>query len=58
MKLEKYIKTVLENIKDPLVFEVEFDIGVEPDMTVNSESPNRVKFTVTRPRFPKMITQM
>ena len=45
MKISEYIKTILEAVEKG---EVTFDIGTDDGNNVNSESPNRIKFTVIK----------
>ena len=47
MKLKEFIRKTLEYFDGcPEKVEIEFDIGVEKDMSVNENSPNRIKFKV------------
>ena len=47
MKLSDFIKTTLKSLpKD--IESVSFDLGLNPDMEVNNDSPNRVKFSLKR----------
>lgn len=48
MKLEDFMKWVLAIMKASDVKRIEFDLGLEPDMTVHPESKNRVRFVVGR----------
>ena len=45
MKLSEYIKQRIEASEEDLIH---FDVGIYPDMTVDDESPNRVRFTVKK----------
>ena len=48
MKLKDFVKLALEIIDDPKIPEVEFDLGVESNMTVNPNALNRIRFKVSR----------
>lgn len=50
MKLSDYIEKYLAELEkiDFKLMDVEFNLGVDPDMTVNPKSSNRIKFTVAR----------
>lgn len=43
MKLKEFIKAVVD---DEVLVECEFDIGIEPDLTINPRSLNRIKFKI------------
>ena len=46
MDLKDYIIDALRDIPDNFKGTLDFDIGVEPNMKVNDNSENRVKFSV------------
>ena len=47
MKLKEYLKAVVKELNNiDRSLEVGFDLGLEPDMEVNQESKNRIKFTI------------
>lgn len=48
MKLKDYIQAVLELIPEDIDCGITFDVGVDTDMEINQDSPNRVKFTCKR----------
>jgi len=47
MKLKTFIKKTLEAF-EPLNVNIEYDIGVEPNMNVQSWSQNRIRFIVNK----------
>ena len=47
IKLKEFIREVCKSWEGNPV-EIDFDIGVEPDMTVNPDSPNRVRFSLVK----------
>jgi len=48
VKLKDYIKEVLASIPRGEYGHVEFDVGVEPDMEVNQNSKNKIKFHLSK----------
>lgn len=47
MQLKEFIKAVIDEFeRNKVLVECEFDIGVEPDMEVNSKSLNRLRFKI------------
>lgn len=49
MKLKEYIKTILTHFEDFEDYEVvNFDIGVDTELNIDSTSGNRVKFRVVK----------
>lgn len=46
MKLSKYIKKTLKEMDGTISFSINFDVGIDTDMTVNNKSKNRVSFMV------------
>ena len=48
MKLSEYVKSIREAFEGTDIFEISFDLGVEPNMEINEKSKNRVKFTINK----------
>ena len=54
VKIKDYVTEFCKSFAGEPGCIIEFDIGLEPDMTVNDKSLNRVKFKITTWR-PKEI---
>ena len=46
MKLKDFMKYVLEEFNNSLEVGITFDLGIDNDMEINSESKNRIKFSI------------
>jgi len=52
MKLKDFMLSIEKALEDFINLKIDFDLGIDTNMNVNSESKNRIRFTIikTKPK--------
>ena len=55
MKLKEFLQLMQVEFVDLVNLKLEFDLGIDTDMSINDKSLNRIKFSIikTKPKVPK-----
>ncbi len=48
MKLKKFLQVMEKELEDFINMKIDFDLGIDIDMSINDKSQNRIKFSIIK----------